>query len=105
MGKRYRRHRAVGFREFLKLVAAAVPPDLEIHSALVNYGTHKTAVVHDWLAMHPHFRLQFTRTSASWINQVERRFADPNPFVWRNSADPILESPNSFRQKIYETGH
>ena len=76
IGKCYPRHRAVEFRKFLKVINAAVPRDLEIHLVLDNYGTHKTAMIHDWLAMHPHIHLHFTPTSASWINQVERWFAD-----------------------------
>lgn len=36
----------------------------------------RTAMIHDWLAMHPYFQLHLTSTSASWINQVERWFAD-----------------------------
>lgn len=30
---------------------------------------------------------------------------NPNPFAWRNSADRILESRKSLRQRICETGH
>ena len=62
IGKCYPWHRAV---EFLKGIDAAVPPDLEIHLVLDNYGTQKTAMIHDWLAMHPHIHLHFTPTSAS----------------------------------------
>lgn len=53
-----------------------MPPDLEIHLVLANRWTHKTAMIHDWLAMHLHFRLHLTPTSAWWINRVERWFAD-----------------------------
>ena len=53
-----------------------MPPDLEIHLVLDSYGAHKTAMIHDWLAMHLHFRLHLTPTSAWWINRVERWFAD-----------------------------
>ena len=42
---------------------------------LDNYGTHKTAMIHDWLSGQPRFHLHFTPTSASCINQVERWFA------------------------------
>ena len=41
-----------------------------------NYGTHKTAMIHNWLARRPRYQLHFTPTSASWINQVERWFAE-----------------------------
>ena len=70
-----RRHRAVGFRNFLRLIDKAVPPDLEAHLILDNHGTHKTAMIHQWLVRHPRFHLHFTPTGASWLNLVERRFA------------------------------
>lgn len=44
-----------------------MPPDREIHLALDHYSTHETAMIHAWLAGHPHFHLHFTATSASWI--------------------------------------
>ncbi len=41
-----------------------------------NYATHKTTKVKIWLARRPHWQVHFTPTSASWINQVERWFAE-----------------------------
>ena len=41
-----------------------------------NYATHKTAKIKAWLARRPHYHVHFTPTSASWINQVERWFAE-----------------------------
>ena len=49
---------------------------LELHLVVDNYGTHKTAEVQAWLAMHPRFKLHFTPTSCSWLNLVERLFAE-----------------------------
>jgi putative transposase len=42
---------------------------------LHNYTTHKHAKIKAWLARHPRYHLHFTPTYASWLNQVERRFA------------------------------
>src|SRR3990170_7438338 len=56
-------------------IDAAVPADLDVHLVLDNYGTHKTALIHRWLAKRPRYHLHFTPTSASWINLVERFFA------------------------------
>ncbi|HEX2707712.1 MAG TPA: transposase, partial [Solirubrobacterales bacterium] len=53
-----------------------VPADLDIHLILDNYATHKTPQVKRWLAAHPRFHLHFTPTGASWINLVERWFAE-----------------------------
>jgi transposase len=41
-----------------------------------NYATHKTPAIKAWLARRPHYHVHFTPTSASWINQVERWFAE-----------------------------
>ena len=46
-----------------------------IHLVLDNYGTHKTALVRQWLQKRPRYYLRFTSTHASWLNQVERWFA------------------------------
>jgi transposase len=75
IGECHRRHRAVEFRAFLDRIETAVPADLEVHVILDNVSTHKTPLIHRWLAMHPRYHLHFTPTSASWINMVERFFA------------------------------
>ena len=75
IGQLHRRHRAIEFRKFLDTIDAAVPAELAVHLILDNYGTHKTPLIHRWLARHPRFHLHFTPTSASWLNLVERWFA------------------------------
>src|SRR5688572_12832086 len=40
-----------------------------------DYGTHKVPKVARWFVRHPRYHLHFTPTSASWLNQVERFFA------------------------------
>jgi transposase len=76
IGKCYKRHRATEFLDFLKQIDARVPPDLDIHIVMDNYATHKTALVRAWLARRRHYHVHSTPTSASWINQVERWFAE-----------------------------
>src|ERR1700752_4933788 len=75
LGKGYRRHRSVEFLDFLKKIDGAVPADLDVHLVLDNYGTHKTALVRQWLQKRPRYHLHFTPTHASWLNQAERWFA------------------------------
>jgi transposase len=70
------RHRASEFVQFLRRIDDAVPKDLDLHVILDNVSTHKTPSVHRWLARHPRFHLHFTPTYASWINLVERWFAE-----------------------------
>ena len=76
IGKCYRRHRAREFLDFLKVIDARVPEGLDIHIVMDNYATHKTAAVKAWLARRAHWHVHFKPTSASWINQVERWFAE-----------------------------
>lgn len=75
IGQFHQRHRAVEFRKFLEVVETAVPDHLDVHMILDNYATHKTPLIHRWLARHPRFHTHFTPTGASWINLVERWFA------------------------------
>ena len=82
----YRRHRHQEFLRFLKLIDVAVPRDLDLHLILDNYATHKTPVIHQWLLKHPRFRLHFTPTSSSWLNLVERWFAELTTRKLRRSA-------------------
>jgi transposase len=70
------RHRAKEFIRFLKKIDRSVAKNLYLHLICDNYGTHKTAEVQAWLAKHPRFQLHFTPTSSSWINLVERLFAE-----------------------------
>lgn len=75
IGRLHRRHRSQEFLKFLRTIDASVPPDLDVHLVLDNYGTHKTPAVKNWFVRHPRFHVHFTPTSASWLNQVERWFA------------------------------
>lgn len=75
IGECHRRHRSQEFLRFLKTLDASVPGQLELHLILDNYGTHKTPRVLRWLAAHPRFHIHFTPTGASWLNLVERWFA------------------------------
>lgn len=78
IGKCYRRHRHQEFLKFLAEIDAAIPVEdgVTIHLIMDNYSTHKTPAVKRWLTHHPRFVVHFTPTSASWINQVERFFAE-----------------------------
>ncbi len=72
----HRKHRAVEFKKFLTKIDAQVPADLDVHIVCDNYGTHKSPTIVSWLAKHPRFTMHFTPTYSSWINQVERLFAE-----------------------------
>jgi len=70
------RHRHQEFLSFLERIDASVAAELDIHLVLDNYGTHKHPEVKKWLAERPRYRLHFTPTSSSWLNQIERWFAE-----------------------------
>ena len=76
IGSLYSRHRSIEFRKFLDQIDTAVPTDLDVHLVLDNYGTHKTPLIQRWLAKRPRFHVHFTPTYASWLNLVERWFAE-----------------------------
>ncbi len=76
IGALHSRHRAQEFLAFLKTINANVPADLDVHLVLDNASTHKTPAVQRWLTAHPRFIPHFTPTSASWLNLVERWFAE-----------------------------
>jgi transposase len=43
---------------------------------LDNYATHKHPEVKQWFENHPRFQVHFVPTSSSWLNLVERWFAE-----------------------------
>jgi transposase len=136
IGELHGKHRAVEYKKFLAAIDKAVPAELDVHVVCDNLATHKTALVHDWLARHPRFHVHFTPTGSSWINQVERWFgyltnqvtkrgvhksvqaleADvrawiddwnthPKPFVWKKTAEEILDSLGRYLQRISGAQH
>ena len=70
------RHRAKEFISFLRKIDRATDKHLDLHLIMDNYSTHKTAAVKAWLDKHPRFKLHFIPTSSSWLNLVERFFAE-----------------------------
>lgn len=120
-----KQHRHQEYLRFLNDIDAHVPKGLDVHLVVDNYATHKTPRVMRWLLKRPRFHVHFTPTYSSWINQVERLFAEvttkairrgsfhsvkeleqaithyldsreEKPFIWTASADSILESIRRF---------
>jgi transposase len=79
-------HRAIEFRKFLDAIDAAVPGHLDVHVVLDNSSTHKTPAINKWLLRHPRFTFHFTPTSSSWLNLVERWFAELTRRLLQRSA-------------------
>ncbi len=76
IGRLHSRHRAIEFKKFLQTLEREVPAELDVHVVLDNSSTHKTPAIQKWLLAHPRFVLHFTPTSSSWLNLVERWFAE-----------------------------
>jgi len=95
IAQHYRKHRHQEFLRFLKLIDQAVPRDLDLHLVLDNYATHKTPEIHKWLLRHPRFYLHFTPTSSSWLNLVERWFAELTNRKLRRSAHRSVTEPEA----------
>ena len=70
------RHRHQEFLRFLERIERSTPRRLAIHLILDNYATHTHPAVEVWFAAHPRYRRHFTPTGASWLNLVERFFAE-----------------------------
>jgi transposase len=97
IGKCYRRHRAREFRRFLDEIDRGVPDDLDIHLVMDNLSTHKTPMIRNWLLKRPRYHVHFTPTSSSWLNQVERFFAELTNKQIRRGVD---RSTRALEQRI-----
>jgi transposase len=82
----HRRHRHQEFLKFLRTIDRNVPATLDVHLICDNYGTHKTPEIKRWLVRHPRFHLHLTPTYSSWLNLVERWFAELTTRKLRRSA-------------------
>ena len=70
------RHTHLDWLRFLNQIDREIPKELAIHVIADGYCTHKHAKVQAWLGRHKQFQMHFTSTSSSWLNLVERFFAD-----------------------------
>jgi transposase len=94
-------HRAEEFRRFLNLIDASVPAELDVHVVLDNSSTHKTPSIQRWLLRHPRFTLHFTPTYSSWLNLVERWFAElTTKWIKRSAHRSVRELVASIRTWI-----
>jgi transposase len=103
IGRLHSRHRAIEFKQFLQALDRAVPAELDVHLVLDNSSTHKTPAIQRWLAGHPRFVLHFTPTSASWLNLVERWFAELTNKLLRRGAHRSVRQLNTDIRTWIET--
>jgi transposase len=101
IGQLHRRHRSQEFRKFLDTIESNVPNDVDVHIVMDNYGTHKTALIRNWFAKRPRFQVHFTPTYGSWINLVERWFAEiTNKRIRRGIFRSLKELEAAIREYI-----
>lgn len=101
IGQLYRRHRSLEFRTFLDTIESQVPTGLDVHLIVDNYATHKTAIIRKWFAKRPRFHVHFTPTYGSWINLVERWFAElTNKRIRRGVFRTVKELETAIREYI-----
>ena len=99
IGHCMKRHRHQEFIRFLNRIDRQTLPYLDIHLIIDNYATHKTPAVKRWLKKHPRFHIHFTPTSASWLNMVERFFAE---ITRKRIRRGVFKSVAELEQAIYD---
>lgn len=108
VGKCKDRHRHQDFLDFMRLVDKQYPKG-ELHLVLDNYGTHKHPTVQKWFAKRPRYKLHFTPTSASWLNQVETWFSILTRQAVRrgsfNGVTPLRKAVHAFIADWNEDAH
>jgi len=118
IGEMHRRHRSSEFLQFLRTVEASVPPVLDIHLVMDNYGTHKTSSIKSWLNQVERWFAtltqrcirrgtnRFTRQPEQTIPEyLEINNAKPKPFVWSKTAADILASVERFCLQTSNSRH
>jgi transposase len=103
IGRLHSRHRAIEFKQFLQTLDREVPAELDVHLVLDNSSTHKTPAIQKWLAAHPRFVVHFTPTSSSWLNLVERWFAELTTKKLRRGAHRSVRQLNADIRAWIET--
>ena len=105
IGRWHSRHRAIEFKRFLATLDREVPAELDVHVVLDNSSTHKTPAIQKWLLAHPRFVLHFTPTSSSWLNLVERWFAELTTKKLRRGAHRSVRDLNADIRAWIETSN
>jgi len=95
-------HTAKDFILFLKKVNKACDPDKELHIVADNLSAHKTKSVYEYLDSIPgRFKLHFIPTHSSWLNLVERWFAEiSNKQIRRGSYNSITQLTKAIKDFI-----
>ena len=100
IGDCYKRHRHQEFLRFLRRIDDEFSGKMPLHLVMDNYGTHGTPEVMNWLNRHPRFKVHYVPTSSSWLNLIERWFAElTNKRIRRDSflsVEDLIAAINEF---------
>jgi transposase len=92
IGDCYKRHRHQEFLKFLRRINREFPGNTSLHVVMDNYGTHGTPEVKAWLKRHPRFVVHYVPTNCSWLNLIERWFAELTNKRIRRDSFPSLDA-------------
>lgn len=70
---------------------------------LIELSSDERSQLESWLAAHPRFILHFTPTSSSWLNLVERWFAELTNKMLRRSTHKSVQQLNTDIRAWIET--
>jgi transposase len=100
IGDFHKRHRHQEFLKFLRRIDREFADGRALHIVMDNYGTHGTPEVKTWLSKHRRFVIHYVPTSCSWLNLIERWFAElTNRRIRRDSffsVDELIAAINEF---------
>jgi transposase len=99
LGECKQQHKAVDYISFLKKIDRYNPKGKVLHLIVDNYSAHKSGKVAEFLESRPgRFVIHYTPTHSSWLNLVERWFAEiTNKQIRRESWTDVAELKQSIK--------
>ena len=95
-------HSSKDFIQFLKKINKSCSPKKILHIVVDNLSAHKTKAVYEYLASVPgRFVLHFIPTHSSWLNLVERWFAEiTNKQIRRGNYESVAQLKKAIKDFI-----
>jgi transposase len=102
IGKCNKTHKAEDYVNFLKLLDKRAPKEKVLHVIVDNYSSHKAPPVKEYLEKKKkRFVVHYIPTYSSWLNMIERWFAEiTNKRIRRGSFNSLKELENAITEYI-----
>jgi len=101
IGRVAQSNHALEFIDVLRQIDWEAPQDLQLCIILDSNSSHNTLEVKAWLAKNPRFKVHFTPTSASWLNEVEKWFGQlERRALYRGNSISVGESKSGIKKCI-----